>query len=170
MRRWRDPSAWQHPEEPAPLSDAGRAFQTWAAPPPGKDGKPRKRSYSGASLVKKASEETDAIRLADEWHRAQPRHLVALYGWLHLHVYKVEAAELATDWPGAVSAARSMLAKEFGDDPARMVEYLRWAFVLEAAKEKKRDRTSTFRMGWRLVFVSRSLLTDFRVAKARGIR
>jgi hypothetical protein len=102
--------------------------------------------------------------------------LLGLYAHLHAQVYGVEPGDLAQDWALAVAAAKKMLDVEFNSDGARMVGYVRWAWVRENGRERARRRSGDagdWRLGWRLMFRSNGLLTDYRVHCARrqsGVR
>ena len=106
----------------------------------------------------------------ETWGRAEARHFVALYAVLHERVYGAAPAELRSEaWWGAVSAAGKMLREEFGGEPARMLDFVRWTWRREQGREKKRgDEQEVRRVGWKLQFLTRHLLTDYRVANAQA--
>ena len=105
------------------------------------------------------------------WRDAQPQHLVALYGWLHGEVYGAEPLELKGEaWWGAGSAAGKLVREEFGGSVAAALDYVRWVWRRERAREKKAAEQDARRIGWRLMFCMRHLLTDYRVANARSGR
>lgn len=140
--------------------------------------KPRKgkKRIDATSILERACEQLDEMKQAyrknpNAFDDIEPRHLVALYFQLHEHVYGVAPAELrdGQQYLGAVSAAKKLLKQEFDEDPLSMVEFLRWCWQRERRAEKwrrKNDR-ETRRIGWRLQFVARNLVTDYRVALAR---
>lgn len=61
------------------------------------------------------------------------------------------------------------LRHQFSDDKFRMVEFIRWTWNREQAREAKRKENpkDDFRIGWGYQFGSR-LVTDFRLSKARS--
>ncbi len=149
---------------------SARAFEGWLRPPKVKaDGKPAKRKPAGGpALIARTIAEVTEIHTAREWHRAQPRHFVALYAWLHEQVYAVKPVELEREWAGAVSAARALLKNEFAEDPTRMMAFMQWVWAREKIDEKKRDASNSFRVGWKYQFVSRALVSNYRVAMTRA--
>ena len=130
--------------------------------------KTRKRNWKVAA--ERAVEEARiciATSVENPW--TEPKHLVGLYVVLHENVYKVLPEELLGDvWPGAVSAAKKLADELGGLETA--VEFLRWVWTRERARERKREPGDSFRIGWRLQFVSRALVTDWKVDRARGAR
>lgn len=152
--------------------EAAARFDAWAAPAPKKldaKGKPRKKApTAGPAVVARAVEEMTEIRTGEAWHRAQPKHFVALYASLHEHVYGVKPIELAKEWTFAVSACRKLMKDEFEADPLRFVKFMQWAWASEAKKAKARDASNTFRISWKFQFVSRGMVTDYRVALVRA--
>ena len=126
-----------------------------------------KRKTNPKKALARAREELEEILSASEWHRAQPRHFVALYVKLHEHVYKVPPYELESDaFFGATSAAARMMRDDFASSPERMMHYVRWTWQRERQVEKRRqaDGQDGRRIGWQLQFVTRHLLTDYRRA------
>lgn len=147
---------------------AAQALLDWVGPEPSSKST---RKRNGAKALASARRDLETIRESGSWASAQPRHFVALYAWLHETVYGVAPAELGTDaFFGAVSAAGKLLRDEFGDRPEALVEFLRWTWRRERAFEKKRrlDGEGGRRIGWRLQFVLRHLLTDYRLDLARA--
>jgi hypothetical protein len=132
--------------------------------------KPRKRTARSPKGYEAACTEAEARAKANDWKDAEPRHLVGLYALLHRQVYKVPPAELADVWKGAVSAARSMLDKEFKGDVSAFVEFIRWTWIRERRSEERAvvDGNERRRLGWALQFKAKSLLTDYRVDMARA--
>lgn len=132
-----------------------------SAPPP------RRESKSGVSRIR---EEMREMNKAGDWERASGGHFVALYEALHLTVYGVEASELGAvkEWQQASAAAGRMLAAQFGDDPVRMLAFVRWTWKREQKTEawRRENGRSGRRVGWRLQF-GNSLVTDYRLDEAR---
>lgn len=100
------------------------------------------------------------------------KHLVALYARLHAEVYGVEPAELSegATFHAAVSAADRLAREAFDGRAAGAIEFLRFVWRRERSREKRRraEGSAGFRIGWRLQFVSRELLTDYRLELARA--
>lgn len=101
---------------------------------------------------------------------ARAEHMVGLYALLHTRVYEVGPGELADAkvFLGARSAAGKMLRDEFGGRQLPMVEFIQWVWSRERQRERQRRGVDCqYRIGWRLQFQSRVLVTDYRVALAR---
>lgn len=122
----------------------------------------------------------DAMRemvKSGDWSAATHRHLVALYVWLHEKAYGVESelAFAARSKPaknalfGAEAAAKRMLEQEFRGDAGAMAAYVRWWWMRERQREEraKQSGADRGRTGWQLMFSSRSLLQDYRLAIRR---
>ncbi len=99
---------------------------------------------------------------------AGPEVFVGLYAFLHSSVYGVGPGELSDTktFLGARSAARKMLVDEFDGRQIRMVAFLQWVWTRERARMRTRAGAGEFRIGWRLQFASRTLVTDHRVSLA----
>lgn len=126
-----------------------------------------RRSLAGA--LRDAQERMAKHKAGDRaaWEDAGPAALVGLYAILHTSVYGVEPAELQEGQTvvGAMSAAKRLI----GDlgEPIYAVEFLRWTWAREKKRHAKGD--GDWRVTWRQQFVSRALLTDFRVVLARSV-
>jgi hypothetical protein len=100
------------------------------------------------------------------WEGVGARALVGLYAVLHEAVYGAAPEDALGDaFLGAASAAER-LARELGGAD-RLLDLLRWVWARERAREKRREPGSGFRIGWRLMFVSRSLVVDWKTDLAR---
>lgn len=101
----------------------------------------------------------------------RPVHLVALWARCHERVYGAAPAELTPDaWLYAASAAGKLVRDEFRGDVSAAVEFLRWTWSREKYREERAKREAVdrvSRIGWRLQFAQRYLLTDYRVSLAR---
>ncbi len=103
----------------------------------------------------------------------RPKHLVALYARLHARVYGAEPQELADgkSFFAASSAAERLVRVEFAGTPDRALDFLRWTWRREADREKWRRQnpggSGGGRIGWKLQFAGRALVTDYRVEMAR---
>lgn len=135
----------------------------------GTERKPKRPPASKSSLAR-ALRESESFRASGNWKGAKGRHFVALYSWLHDSIYETEAVDLTQGiaYHGAVSAAEKMLRVDFEGDCNRFVEFIAWCW----ARERKLVQTGKAfrRITWRLQFVSRSLLVDYRVELMRGGR
>ena len=137
-------------------------------------GKMKPKRARGPSLVK-ARVEVRAMLADGDFSNARPTHLVALYEWCHEQVYGVRPLEMeqGDNWKMAVFAAARLVKHEFRDDMAATVEFVRWTWRRERWREGKRRETnqaigSVGRIGWRLQFVQRHLVTDYRIDLARS--
>jgi len=137
----------------------------------------RKPSGSLKNAVRDVEDMYDRAKEEGEnvWTEAKPRHLVGLYAKLHESVYGVLPIEVdGVAFAGAVSAARTMLDREFEGDVLKMLGFMRWVWSRERWREADRRRRGgegrDYRVGWRLQFASRALFTDWRVALMREHR
>lgn len=131
--------------------------------------KARSKTIS-ASVFNRARLEAKEMMRTREWKDATARHLVALYDLMHEKVYGVEALELGpSERHKAALIAGNMIKRYFDGDVVACVEFLRWVWTREIAREKWRrdNRVSGQRIGIRLMF-SGSLVTDYRVDMARN--
>ena len=164
------------PLPPEAVRRRRRAIQ--ARLPPADGATPHSPSKRPFAAPLKALADLEALN-GSRWGRAEPRHLAALYAYLHGQVYGVEPEELTRvplEWLGCVSAATKLLREEFGGDPAAAVEWIRWVWQRErrgCERRAKVGETSDFRSGWRYMFCRRGLLVDYRralaAAKARRL-
>jgi hypothetical protein len=119
--------------------------------------------------MKRAAEEIVGMHARNDFHGAEPVHLVAIYLELHLRVYGVEALDCgSSEQPGAIAAAKHLMNAYFDGSGEAAVEFLRWTWTREAEREKwrKANLREGKRISWRLQF-SAPIVTDYRVAQAR---
>lgn len=130
----------------------------------------RKKTARSASGYSKSVEEAMVFAKHGDWEGAEPRHMVGLYAALHTQVYGVPPDELKDVWRGAVASAKSMLEKNFDNDPYKLVEFIRWTWLRERKREEKRraEKQDGSRIGWVLQFKHQAMLTDYRVEVARA--
>ena len=132
----------------------------------------KKRAFKGTSktAIARTRAEAERMRLERSWGDAKPGHLVALYAWCHEQVYGVAPAELSgLDWSGAAAMAAKLVRDEFGGKMAEVIEFMRWLWRREKAREKWRrdnDREGG-RISWRTQFKGGACVTDYRIDKAR---
>lgn len=119
----------------------------------------------------KARAELEAFVAANDYSAMRPIHFVALWMRCHEKVYGVVPAEMdAQAWRGASSAAEKLLRVEFGGKVLALVEFMRWVWKREQWRERRAQfdgEPRVSRIGWRLQFVQRHLLTDYRIDVAR---
>jgi hypothetical protein len=130
--------------------------------------KPKRRAPS----ANKAREQVREMLADGNFDNAKTSHLVALYEWCHEQVYGVPPAELSQGetWKRAVFAASGMLKNQFNGDMKEVISFIQWTWRRERYREKMRREgrnDSVGRIGWRLQFVHRHLVTDYRVDKNR---
>lgn len=121
----------------------------------------------------RAREEVRAMLKSNDFGAARPMHLVALYEWCHEQVYGVRPAEFAkkATWTPALFAASRLVRDEFRDSPSAAVDFIRWTWAREKGREAARRagrNENMGRIGWRLQFVTRHLVTDYRIEIVRG--
>lgn len=149
--------------------------------PPGSGKQARRRGgRSRRHDLERAEQQVRAMREAfTEGNRrafdaAEPKHLVALYTFLHERVYGVQATELHQDkeYMGAVSSARALVQREFDGRVEMGVAFLKWLWERERGRHRwrVREQRPLSRLGWRFVFNGGALLTDYRLhlAQKRG--
>jgi hypothetical protein len=159
----------RRPIPSAELHGGAPDFVAWIGKEEPKRGPKKRTPRSAAPHLQRAIAEVTEMQESGEWEELETRHLVALYAQLHERVYGAAPVELVADWAPALSAARKLQRDEFGDEPSRMLEWMRWVWKREREGEKwaaseKRERR---RISWRLMFMNRQLVTDYRVAAAR---
>lgn len=129
---------------------------------------PKKRAPSPA----KAREQVKAMLADGNFDAAKASHLVALYEWCHEQVYGVLPAELTQgeNWKMAVFAASKLVKSQFNESVKDAIGFIQWTWKRERYREKMRREgrsDSVGRIGWRLQFVHRHLVTDYFVDKNR---
>jgi hypothetical protein len=166
----------EDPEAPIPPQPSAedrpgraRALSTDVFAPP-KAKAPRKPPTTDRRRRQQYAEEAEDIRGRRAWAEMRPGHFVALYVACHERVYGAAPTELDVGRTHALAvlAASRLLKQEFHEDPARMFDFLRWAWDREEAREKWRrdNRREGGRIGWRLQFGA-ALVTDYRVEASR---
>ena len=133
-----------------------------------KKGKP-KRSYVTKAQRTKWLAEVDQMTKAGDLSEAKPSHLVALYIRLHGWCYGAEPDEVKGQmYSMAMIQAGKLTKEEFGGDVLDAVAFIRWVWQRAKRREAKRpDGQDVFRIGWRLMFARRDLVTDYRVEQER---
>jgi len=108
------------------------------------------------------------MRKEGDWSKAKPVHFVALYAWLHEQIYGTAPADLfmGNTTKLSIFACAKLLKDEFAGDKDELVEFMKWCWVREQKKKNRDD----WRITWYRQFVARTLLTDYRVARARKVR
>ena len=132
--------------------------------------RPKRRAGPTAKGIAKTTAQMEEMRGARDWSDARPAHLVALYCVLHAWCYGVPAAEvIGLTWLAASSAAAKMIRDEFGGEIGESIDFMRWVWKREKSRERWRRENGRdgSRIGWRLQFQQRHLVTDYRIALAR---
>lgn len=123
--------------------------------------------------VEIALDEAARRAASGEWAGAKGSTLVGLYAMCHRMVYGIVPSELSEQ--ATFHAASKMAAKAmhdlFGDDPAEVAAFVKWAWQVEKRKNEWAQSKSVDRkhLGWRAQFC-RSLETDYRIAQKQGRR
>lgn len=98
------------------------------------------------------------------WNAASPHHLVSLVASCHEEVYGVVDFELEAPKTFGLAAilAKNLLSKRFNGNVQAMVEFIRWTWKREKAREQWRieNQKEGKRISFRLQF-SDSLFSDF---------
>jgi len=151
---------------PRPKTLAAEELSDWV-------GRRKPKGSSGIAKSRWDRIRTEASRMmaSGDWSDATASHLVALYASCHMRVYGIEATELeasAKERLAAAGVAARLLRAQFDDDAGEMADFIRWVWIRENGREKKRraEGTSGGRIGWRLQF-NGTLLTEWRLDKMR---
>ena len=148
--------------------------QDFAAAAPVKKKAYKRRDFSSLAtrylneaenLVVQAKQSEDP---ASVWRSIDVPQLVGLYALFHREVYEVLPGELAGDWAGAVSAATKLVKDELEGSMVHAVEYMQWVFVQQKKRLRRSSDDSTWRVGWRWLFLKRELMTDYRRSLVQG--
>jgi len=133
----------------------------------------RKKSAGRGPTAKKIRDAAERARVAigsGSFSDVGPLELVGLWAWLHERVYEVDPVPEVTGKEGlaATSAAKRLLKNEFEEDAARAVDFVRWSWQRERAREnwRRENGQDGGRLSWRLQFGDR-LVVDYRIAKKR---
>lgn len=154
-------------DEAPPDPESQTELIDWAATR--KRGPSRPSSIGDASWLK-AREQADGMMRGGDWTGAIARHFAAAYELLHERVYGVAPAEMTPPYRSISAAmAARLLEKEFGGDPDKMADFMRWAWSREKGREEWRRKNNGGRGGRitpRTMFGG-YLVTDYRVDVAR---
>ena len=120
----------------------------------------------------KARKDIREMLTSGQFQNVRASHLVALYEWCHEQVYGVAPAELeqGKTWQHAVFAAARLMREEFDGNGEAAVEFIRWTWQREQAREmaiRSNGLERVGRIGWRVQFVQRHVVTDYRLYLAR---
>lgn len=145
---------------------AAATLEEWA-------GVGKKKAPSRGPDPEKARAELAEMMLASDYSKATATHLVALYEWCHERIYGVRPTEIGTRaaWKQVAFAAGKIMREEFRGDPVAVVDFVRWTWRREKGREDARRagrNTNIGRVGWRLQFAMRYLVTDYRIDAARS--
>jgi predicted P-loop ATPase len=103
------------------------------------------------------------------WEDASPLEFVELYETMHRKVYDgVAPVWRKQERKQAAQAAGEMLDRDFGGDPAKFADFIRWVWIREerriAWSKTEGIAPGSFRIHWRAQFTDARLLNDYRVA------
>lgn len=117
--------------------------------------------------IERVANEVDRMVKAGDWNPASPYHLVSLFGRCYKEVYGIPEFETENPKTFGLAAilAKNLLAKRFSGNIKLMVEFIRWTWKREVAREEWRKQNATEgrefkRIGFRLQF-SDSLFSDY---------
>lgn len=131
----------------------------------------RQQKRSGGVQRQKVLDELDSMLSSGEWGEARPVHLVELYCMLHERVYGVEALDLRgqLNRQAAARMVLTMLQRDFDSVVADVVEFMRWSWQREEAREewRRRNNTGRRRLTWRMQFGG-ELLTEYLMQRVRN--
>lgn len=133
----------------------------------------RRMSGVPKAKVAKAKVELEALMTARDWSEFKPLHLVLLWAKCHEKVYGVapDVEMTGAKWKLAAVHAEKLVEHEFGGDVQEAIEFVRWSWLRERHREamaKRNGQARVSRIGWRLQFAQRYLVTDYRIDKARN--
>lgn len=134
-------------------------------------GKKKARNTLTPGAWKRAADEAEELAKKD-WRGARGVHLLVLWSQLHHDLYGVAPAEMddARQRLDAARTADRCIAGQFKGDAPATVEFMKWAWAREVAREKwRRDNPEASgggRLTWRLQF-SANVVSDYRVAMTR---
>lgn len=117
----------------------------------------------------------DAKRRATsgDWEGAKGSTFIGLHALCHRMVYGIIPEELYAEgvMRAAVRNAASALHQMFGDDGHEMADFVRWTWEREKRKSTwaQANGYDRNRLMWKWQF-SRSLLTDYRIARSQKTR
>lgn len=101
------------------------------------------------------------------------RQITALYYLCHTEVYGAEPIEMTGEqWRLAMLAAGRLIRGDFKGDSIGVVEFIRWVWKREAIREQRRkpEDERRWRITWRVQFLKRDLLSDYKTEQARKYR
>ena len=148
----------------ASFDTAGQSFEDFMGAAPAKKKRP---TTIGRKAFDQHLSKTSELVNAQQWDKFTATNLVALYAILHNRVYTVLPLELLRDWRLVQLAAGGMVKREFDGDFTKAVKFLRWVWFRENRSYKRRSEDNDFRIGWRYLFKSPKLLTDYRISLSR---
>jgi hypothetical protein len=120
----------------------------------------KKTSYLSRAGIEEIAKQAEEMRALKDFSRAGPRHLVALWGWLHEQTYGVAPSLTSREWVTAGYAAGTLLARDFGGKVEAMVDFMRWTWAEErrSVKWKRENARPVTPLGWRWQFSSKAVV------------
>lgn len=139
-------------------------FVAWAKT--AKKKAPAKKRIIGKQLFERAMRDLTEMIAKDDYTKARPLHLFALYCQCHAHTYGVMPVEIGPkDCKLACFAIGRALKSYFDGDVVEFVDFIRWTWRREAAsiaRKKANGVDNGFRIGVAYQCCAK-LVTDFRV-------
>jgi hypothetical protein len=134
----------------------------------GKRGKGRKTKADLAAEVERVGERLRS----NDWSELRPGDLVAAHAFCHQSLYGEHDDLLGDNWRRASVSAYQLVKCDFDGDLVAGLAFVRWAWQRERKREERRKRNGSdgegHRLVWRHLFVTRWILTDYRVESRRA--
>lgn len=127
---------------------------------------------SKAAIAAKVGMMRAAMKRSEGINKITPSELVALYYVCHTDTYGSEPIELAgREWNRACIAAGNLIKREFNDNSAEAVLFVKWTWRREMIREERNQgRFERARIGWKKQFMWKDLLSDYRTEMTRRMR
>jgi hypothetical protein len=122
--------------------------------------KAKKQTSFSRARTEEITRQTEEMRASKDFSRAGPRHLVALWAWLHEQTYGVAPSLHGREWVTASFAAGTVLKKDFAGDVDALLEFVRWTWAEErrSVKWKRENGRPVTPLGWRWQFSSKAVV------------
>lgn len=130
-----------------------------------------KRRSIGKVEAERLMHEIDERIESENYDEMRARDYVAFFCWIHEAIYDVPCVdEVRPEWEIASIRAHQMLTEEFGGEHGEFLEYIKHSSKREEEKEiwRRSNQTPGKRLRWRDFFLFKTLLSDYRLFKARN--
>ena len=139
------------------------------------DGSQRSKSNSSitkAAMAAKVGMMRAAMKRPEGIEKVSPSELVALYYICHTDTYGSEPIELrGQEWGKACIAAGNLIKREFNDNSAEAVLFVKWTWRREMIREQRdQGKYERSRIAWRKQFLWKDLLSDYRTEMTRRMK